>query len=169
MYNNPTIKLFENGSLVTFMEDRVRFRLHGLWMLRNLIRKKKIYENSTSQIIKGNLRLKAHKWRTGHLLTGHLKQQRSYKSKRLLAEYADGKLREILFTDEKVLIVEEAFNKHNYRVYARSPKEASQLILKVQNQHPANLLVWWRVATIITNISVKRSKNFGCSVSISFA
>lgn len=47
---------------------------------------------------------------TGSFTKRILKQQGSKKSKRLLAEYTDGKQRKILFTNENMFTVEEALN-----------------------------------------------------------
>ncbi|RVE45427.1 hypothetical protein evm_009945 [Chilo suppressalis] len=42
------------------------------------------------------------------------------------------KYREILFSDEKFLTVEESYNKQNDKVYAHSSEEASNRIPRVQ-------------------------------------
>lgn len=121
---------------------------------RNPLRKQKIMaremnitQKSMSRIIKKDLGLGAFKRRTGHLLTAALKKNRLQKSKRLLVKYADNLHRKILFTDEKIFTVQEKFNKQNDRVYARSSKEASELIPRVEKgHHPASVMVWWGVS-----------------------
>lgn len=123
-------------------------------IMRNPLRKQKIMARemhvnakSMSRIIKKDLGLGAYKRRTGHLLTVALKENRVKKCKRLLAEYADGGYKKILFTDEKIFTVQEKFNRQNDRVYARSSLEASQAIPRVERgHHPASVMVWWGVA-----------------------
>ena len=52
--------------------------------------------------------------------------------------------KEILFTDEKHFFVAETFNKQNDRVYARSSKEAHELVPGIKRGHyPASVMVWW--------------------------
>lgn len=121
---------------------------------RNPVRKQKILSRemgisqiSMSRIIKQDLGLGAYKRHTGHLLTHALMEKRKEKSKRLLADYAGAEYRRILFTDEKNFTVEEKFNKQNDRVYARSSKEAAELVPRVQKgHHPASVMVWWGVS-----------------------
>lgn len=111
-----------------------------------LSREMQISQKSMSRIIKEDLGLSAYKRHTGHLLTAALKEKRKRKSKALLSRYAKNAHRQILFTDEKIFTVEESFNKQNDRVYARSSREASQLIPRVQRgHHPASVMVWWGV------------------------
>lgn len=128
---------------------------------RNPLRKQKIMSRemqisrlSMSRIIREDLGLGAYKRHTGHLLTVDLKNKRKQKSKDLLIRYAGGKHRQILFTDEKIFNVEEHYNKQNDKVYARSSKEASQVVPRIQKgHHPASVMVWWGVSYEgVTNI-----------------
>lgn len=43
--------------------------------------------------------------------------------------------RNINFTDEKILIIEEHYNKQNDKMYAHISKEAAQVIIKLQCDH----------------------------------
>ena len=58
--------------------------------------------------------------------------------------YGKDRYKETLFTDKKMFTVEETFSKQNNRVYARSSKEASKLVLRIERDHyPASVMVWW--------------------------
>jgi hypothetical protein len=57
--------------------------------------------------------------------------------------YSKEHYKEILFTDENIFTVEETLNKQNDRVYARSSKEAYELVLRIERSHcPASVMVW---------------------------
>ena len=51
--------------------------------------------------------------------------------------------KEILVTAETMFTVEETVNKQNCRVYARSSKEARELVPRIERGHyPASVMVW---------------------------
>ncbi|RVE45972.1 hypothetical protein evm_009375 [Chilo suppressalis] len=61
----------------------------------------------------------------------------------LLKRYAGKRYGVILFSDEKIFIVEESYNKQNDKVYAHRSEEASNRIPRVQRGHfPSSLMVW---------------------------
>lgn len=121
---------------------------------RNPLRKQKIMAlemnvsaRSMSRMLKQDLKLGAYRRSTGHLLNDRLKEIRRLRAKKLLSRYGQKKYQKILFTDEKIFTVEESYNKQNDKVYARSSKEASAIIGKVQRgHHPASVMVWWGVS-----------------------
>lgn len=126
---------------------KARIRRNPLRKQKIMAREMALSKMSMSRIIKQDLGLGAYKKHTGHLLTVALKQIRRVRSKCLLDKYAQGMHRKILFTDEKIFTVEEKFNKQNDRVYAKSSKEAAELVPKVQKgHHPASVMVWWGVS-----------------------
>ena len=52
------------------------------------------------------------------------------------------RIKEILFTDEKIFTVKETFNKQNDRIYAQLSKEARKLMPKIKRGHyPASVMV----------------------------
>lgn len=126
---------------------KARIRRNPLRKQKIMAREMTLSKMSMSRIIKQDLGLGAYKKHTGHLLTAALKQKRRVRSKCLLSKYAQGMHRKILFTDEKIFTVEEKFNKQNDRIYARSSKEAAELVPRVQKgHHPASVMVWWGVS-----------------------
>ncbi|VVC32817.1 Hypothetical protein CINCED_3A023201 [Cinara cedri] len=76
-----------------------------------------------------------------------LRQIRATRAKKLLQQYAKNGHRQILFTDEKIFIVEEIFNRQNDRVYARNSREAAKKNQRIERgHHPALVMVWWGVS-----------------------
>ena len=73
-------------------------------------------------------RLGALKWQAGLWLTVALKEKKGEKIKMPVVEY----YKEILFTDEKILTVEETFNKKNNRVHSRLSKETRELVPRIK-------------------------------------
>lgn len=112
-----------------------------------MAREMNIAPRTMSRIIKQDLGLGAFKRQTGQRLTVDLKKNRKAKSKRLLTLYGKGRYKKILFSDEKIFSVEESFNKQNDRVYARSSREARELMPCIERGHfPASVMVWWGVS-----------------------
>jgi hypothetical protein len=52
-----------------------------------------------------------------------------------MLSYGKEHYKEILFTDANSFTVEESFNKQNNRVYARSFKEARELVPRIELGH----------------------------------
>lgn len=121
---------------------------------RNPARKQKVMalqmglsKNTVKRVLNQDLRLRAYKRKTGHLLNGRLKALRFKRSKALLKKYAKNNHRCILFSDEKIFDIEENCNKQNDRVYARNSKEASNSIPRIQRgHHPSSVMVWLGVS-----------------------
>ncbi len=117
---------------------------------RNPLRKQKllakqmnIAPRTMSRILRADLGIRAYKRYTRHLLTDKLKQIRLERSRTMLKKYGRRGYRDMLFTDEKIFTIEEAFNKQNDRVYARSSVEAREKVPAVQRgHHPAHVMVW---------------------------
>lgn len=123
-------------------------------ILRNPLRKQSILSRemnisarSLSRLIREDLGLRAYRRYTGHTLNSRLKKMRKERSKVLLRRYGDEAYRSILFTDEKIFTIEEKFNRQNDRVYARSSREATEMVGRVERgHHPASVMVWWGVS-----------------------
>jgi transposase len=93
--------------------------------------------------LKMDLKLKALKRSTCHMLTIPQKVARVKKCRALLKRYGEKKVKSILFSDEKIFNVEEQFNKQNDRVYARSVKDIPLHQRKVKRSHgPGSVMVW---------------------------
>jgi hypothetical protein len=57
----------------------------------------------------------------GHLFTPALKEIRRTGTERLLQWHAENLHENILFTDEKIFIIEEQYNNQNNKIYAQTP------------------------------------------------
>ncbi|UYV84269.1 hypothetical protein LAZ67_X001712, partial [Cordylochernes scorpioides] len=142
-YGRPRVQRTQGA--IKAIRERIR---------RNPRRKQKILAKqmnlaprTVSKIMNEDLGLRAFKRRTGHLITSVLRDIRRVRSKMLLARH-DGWLHErILFTDEKIFIVEEKLNHQNDRIYARSSLEASFKFRRLEkSHHPSSVIVWWGVS-----------------------
>lgn len=94
-------------------------------------------------IVNRDLNLHAYRRKTGQLLNQRLKTLRLKRSRALLKRYANNGHRKILFSDEKIFIVEKNFNKQNGKIYAKSSKDASGIASRIQwGHHPSSMMVW---------------------------
>ena len=92
----------------------------------------KISRSSLNRVVKEELGLRPYKKRKIHGLTRLQEKKRLERSKVLLERYADEKLDEIIFSDEKLFGVEERFNKQNDRIYALSIEDIPEYMRTVQ-------------------------------------
>ncbi|XP_045456525.1 uncharacterized protein LOC123666478 [Melitaea cinxia] len=78
------------------------------------------------------------------------------RSKRLLSRYAVERHRNILFTDVKIFMIEEHYNKQNDTVYADSSKEAAQVVGKRDSPtgHKARTTQVWLKTNVLDFIRV---------------
>lgn len=103
----------------------------------------KVSRKTIQRALKIDLKLKALKRGTCHMLTVPQKIFRVKKCRRLLKRYGAEKVKSILFTDEKLFNVEEHFNRQNDRVYAKSVKDIPKKIRGVKRSHfPGSVMVW---------------------------
>lgn len=126
---------------------RERIRRNPLRKQKVMSREMDISTATMSRVIKDDLKMKAYRRNTGHLLTPRLKAIRTERSKRLLAWHAINGHENILFTDEKIFTIEEKFNRQNDRVYASSSSQAKEVVPRIQRgHHPSSVMVWWGVS-----------------------
>ena len=61
--------------------------------------------------------------------------------------FANNAQMRILFTDEQIFDIEEAFNWQIVRVYASTSQETCDKATRIQRYyHPASVIIWWGVA-----------------------
>ena len=124
-----------------------RIRRKPLRKQKIMAREMGMSKRSMFRLIRDDLKMRAYRRTTGQRLNASRKKIRLDRAKALLARYADGQHRKILFTDEKIFTIEEKFNKQNDRVYARSSREAKKKVGRVQRgHHPASVVVWWGIS-----------------------
>ncbi len=128
---------------------RTQKRIHAvreqIW--RNPLRKQKIMsrdmkisERTMSRILEDDLHLGAYKYATSHLLTKKFKKTRHTWAKQLLQRFKNN-------AHEKILSVEESFNKQNDHIYAQSSKDARNKFPRVQwGHHPESVMIWWGIS-----------------------
>uniref|UniRef100_A0A914E786 Uncharacterized protein n=1 Tax=Acrobeloides nanus TaxID=290746 RepID=A0A914E786_9BILA len=76
-------------------------------------------------------------------MTEKNKQARARKSGQLLERFKDGKYRFIVFTDEKLFTVEQAFNRQNSRILAKSIEEVNKNGRQVsRDAHPLQVMIF---------------------------
>jgi inhibitor of nuclear factor kappa-B kinase subunit alpha len=100
------------------------------------------------RIIKGDLVLTPYKRRKVHGLTMQQRGTRLERSKALLRRYADRDVERIVFSDEKLFVIEEHLNSQNDRVYAAAFEDIPEHVRTVQRfQKPASVMVWGAVSS----------------------
>ena len=83
------------------------------------------------------------KKRKVHFISAKIKEKRLARSKALLARFTSFVLDEVLFSDEKFFMVEQAYNRQNDRILSSSPYSIPQEYQCVQRvQYPQSVIVW---------------------------
>lgn len=111
--------------------------------MRRMASELNISTGSVRNIVKTRLGLRPIKMQPVHALSDKSKKNRFEKSRILLQRFSSARHREILFTDEKLFTVEQAFNKQNCRILAQSTEEASKKGRYVSRRgHALSVMVW---------------------------
>jgi hypothetical protein len=80
----------------------------------------------------------------GHLLTPALKENRRTRTERHLQWHAENGHENILFMDEKILTMEEQYNRQNDKNWGQTSRESKEKFPMVQRgHHPSYFMVWW--------------------------
>lgn len=111
---------------------KARFRRNPVWKQKLMAMEMKLMRSTMKAIVNRDLNLHAYRRKTGQLLNQRLKTLRLKRSRALLKRYANNGHRKILFSDEKIFIVEKNFNKQNGKIYAKSSKDASGIASRIQ-------------------------------------
>ena len=102
-----------------------------------------VSRQTMQRALKKDLKLKALKRGTCHMLTMQQKKNRLLRCRALLRRYGPEDVKSILFTDEKIFTVEEKFNKQNDRAYAQSVKDIPIRQRKsLRAHHPGYVMAW---------------------------
>jgi len=97
---------------------------------------------SIQRIIKEDLGLTPYKRRKVHGLSTQQRQARFKRSKALLQRYADEDVERIVFSDEKLFVMEESLNAQNDRVYAAAFEDIPNQVRTIQLfQKPRSVMV----------------------------
>jgi AraC-like DNA-binding protein len=110
---------------------RARLRRNPRRSQRKLASQMGVSRRSIQRIIKGDLGLTPYKRRKVHGLKMQQRQARLERSKALLLRYDFGDVDRIVFSDEKLFVVEEHLKAQNYRVYAAAFEDISEQVRTV--------------------------------------
>lgn len=104
--------------------------------------------SSIRRIIVEDLGLTPFKRRKAHGLTKQQRRARLERSKALLRRYAVEEVKRIVFSDEKLFVVEERLNPQNDRVYAATLEDIPEGVRTVSRfQKPGSVMVWGAVSS----------------------
>ena len=104
--------------------------------------------STIQRIIKQDLGLTPFKRRKVHGLTKQQCRTRLERSKALLQRYDFGDVERIVFSDEKMFVIEEHLNAQNDRVYAAAFEDIPERVRTVQRfQKPGSVMVWGAVSS----------------------
>ena len=110
---------------------------------RKLASQMDIPRSTIQRIIKGDLGLRPYKRRKVDGLKLQQRQARLERSKALLRRYAEKDVDRIVFSDEKLFVMEEHLNAQNDRVYAAAFEDIPEQIRTAQRfQKPGSVMVW---------------------------
>ena len=122
---------------------RSRIQRNPQRSMRKMALELNISRESVRTIVKSDLGLFPYKKRKVHFISAQIKIKRLARSKALLARFASFGLDEILFSDEKLFTVEQAYNRQNDRILSSSLSSIPQEYRCVQRvQHPQSVMVW---------------------------
>jgi inhibitor of nuclear factor kappa-B kinase subunit alpha len=127
---------------------RARIRRNPQRSQRKLASQMVVSRRSIQRIIKEDLGLMPFKRRKVHGLTMQQRGARLERSKALLRRYANEDLERIVFSDEKLFVIEEHLNAQNDRVYAAAFEDIPEWVRTVQRfQKPGSVMVWGAVSS----------------------
>ena len=123
---------------------RERIRRNPAQSMRKIARDLKLPKSSVHEIATKDLQLKAFKKQKVHGLTSVQKQARIQKCKHLIRWHGD---REILFSDEKLFLLQNSHNQQNDRVWSVKLADAPKDKLAVERfQNVSSVMVWGAVS-----------------------
>lgn len=124
------------------MREVIRRRINrnsGVSM-RKMAKSLDIDEKSVRTIVHLDLGLKSYKIAKCHHLNDKMKLNRLQKAKILLRKFAQGRHRNIVFTDEKIFTVERQHNHQNDRQLLKPGSKNREAVTR--SHHPASVMVW---------------------------
>jgi inhibitor of nuclear factor kappa-B kinase subunit alpha len=107
-----------------------------------------VSRRSIQRILKEDLGLTPYKRRKVHGLSTQQRRTRLERSKALLQRYDEFDVQRIVFSDEKLFVIEEHRNAQNDRVYAVAFEAIPERVRTVQRfQKPGSAMVWGAVSS----------------------
>ena len=142
---------------------RERIRRNPKRSLRKTAKDMNISHESVRTIVEQDLKMSPYKIRTRQLLTDLQKRKRKERAKILLNRLKGGTEKgKIVFSDEKLFLVEAKFNTQNDRILGKLPKDLPDHLRFVSHrQKPLSVMVWgaisksWKSPLIFVKEGVK--------------
>ena len=107
-----------------------------------------VSRSSIQMILKEDLGLTPFERRKVHGLSMQQRRARLERSKALLQRCDFGDVERIVFSDEKLFVIEEHLNAQSYRVYAAVFEAISWRVRTVQRfQKPGSVMIWGAVSS----------------------
>ena len=108
-----------------------------------------ISRTSVTQIVRKDLGLSSFKLRKVQFLTDTMKLKRKLRSRGLLSRFAGDGLNDVLFSDEKLFTIEQAFNRQNDRVLSSNTSTIPETLHYVRRtQKPLSVMVWAGISAV---------------------
>lgn len=108
--------------------------------VRKMARELGVSRSTVQRIVANDLKLKAYKLRKAQLLEDKDKKVRLQRCRLITRRAATEKWKNILFTDEKLLCIEQAHNHQNDRIYSSS--RPGEVAVIPHRQKPDSVMVW---------------------------
>ena len=122
---------------------------------RKMASRKGPSRSTIQRIILEDLKLRPYKRRKVHGLTKQQRQKRYERAKLLLERHENGNMKNIVFSDEKLFVIEEQLNAQNDRFYAASIEDVPEEVRNVQRfQKPGSVMVWAAGANFHLSLSI---------------
>lgn len=114
---------------------------------RQLAREEHVSARSMGRILKIDLMLRPYKKRVQHGLSAQQKEARERKCKSLLKRHGRRRVKKIVFSDEKLFVVQQSHNAQNDRVYGVKFEDIPEQKRTVQRyQNSSSVMVWGAVS-----------------------
>lgn len=127
----------------TIKKVMARFRRNPVQSANKMSQEINISTRSLQRIIKIDLGLKPYKKRIQHGLTDVAKKKRFVRCQHLLDRYAPQDLEKIVFSDEKLFLIEEKANSQNIRIYSASIEDIPEEMRTVERFQKENKTMVW--------------------------
>lgn len=122
---------------------RCRIRRNNVRSMRKMANALKIDEKSVRTIVHKKLGVASYRINKAHLLNDRMKANRKAKAKKMLRLVAAGRLKRVLFTDEKIFTVQPVHNRQNLRqLLKRGLKNTFAAKLMTRQHFPKSVMVW---------------------------
>lgn len=127
---------------------KTRIRRNGRRSQRKIASQMKLSHSTVRRMLIEDLGLTPFKRRKVHGLTKQQRKARLDRSKALLRRYTDNDVDRIVFSDEKLFVIQEHLNAQNDRVYAAAIKDIPEQVRTAQRfQKPGSVMVWGAISS----------------------